>query len=208
MSIESRLRYRHWLNKSERWQTVRLLCLGWQKMICQGCGKEDVRNDVHHTRYRKRWNDTVFADLRVLCRKCHARIHELTTPEKYSKRQTALDEYHHAIWIIRFENRWEPEIPWNQELAFYKHLKKSRIELINKLRTRIAILTPKPAKRPKIPKCCLCQSVDFSQEITLPHQSKTCKICADCFSYFNKLNDKTTAGALFRYARTKMKKAA
>jgi hypothetical protein len=43
---------------------------------CEECGSADQLQS-HHIRYPKRWEDTVMADLKVLCRTCHRIEHGL-----------------------------------------------------------------------------------------------------------------------------------
>lgn len=103
MGIENKLNYKSWL-RSEKWHGERVQALGWQQMICQGCEKVSENNHAHHIIYPGDWNKTRFWMLRILCKKCHKKIHLRTSPNDYKKRKMAVTEYRRAINAIRKRN--------------------------------------------------------------------------------------------------------
>jgi hypothetical protein len=126
-SVEGKWQYRQWLKHSKEWETARLFALGFDKMKCQGCEKVDPSNDAHHILYPNRWQDTKKKHLRVLCRSCHEKIHQLTTPAVYKTLRTARDDFFSAINEIRKSNNLPPledsrhtiegEIKWKEALS-------------------------------------------------------------------------------------------
>ena len=116
MSIENKIRYRNWLRKSYRWDNLRLKMLIRFDSTCQGCGEKDYRNDIHHIFYPATWDETNRSHVKVLCRKCHKRIHELTTPGKYTRKQ-GRRAYNKAIWILREESGFKPQCALIHELT-------------------------------------------------------------------------------------------
>lgn len=77
MSVEGRYRYRYQFLKSEKWQTLKLICIARDEGKCVLCGKYNIANDAHHLFYRKRWDQTCVDDLITLCRECHDKVHLL-----------------------------------------------------------------------------------------------------------------------------------
>jgi hypothetical protein len=77
VSIESKHAYRFGFLKSEAWKDIRIeifLVLG---MKCHVCGVEDFSNDIHHFCYPRNLYNTKPFHVRVLCRRCHALVHEI-----------------------------------------------------------------------------------------------------------------------------------
>lgn len=77
MSIEAKHAYRFEFLRSERWKNLRLERLVRDGARCRICKKRDLSNDVHHIKYRTRWEETVIQDLRTLCRDHHDQVHKL-----------------------------------------------------------------------------------------------------------------------------------
>lgn len=77
--------YRNTYLKSEDWKQLRMTKLRLCKSRCSLCGISNPRNDVHHVKYRKLY-DVMLRDLRVVCRCCHDKIHELMA--RYPKMKT------------------------------------------------------------------------------------------------------------------------
>jgi hypothetical protein len=66
------------LLRDVRWQKLRLEALSAAEWKCQSCGGNDFLN-VHHRKYvdgRKPWEYSL-TELKVLCEKCHQKIHGL-----------------------------------------------------------------------------------------------------------------------------------
>jgi len=66
--------YRNTYLKSEHWASLRAEKLK-QNPACQKCGCAELP-DVHHLRYKQIF-DVTPSDLLTVCRKCHAKIHEV-----------------------------------------------------------------------------------------------------------------------------------
>lgn len=77
MSVEGKHAYRFGFLKSEKWKSLRLELLVKWKGKCAMCGKEAHDNDVHHTKYPERWENTSKSCVVVLCRGCHSTLHSL-----------------------------------------------------------------------------------------------------------------------------------
>lgn len=75
MSIAGKHAYRFGYLKSEQWDKVRVMVLMRDNGACQICGLVDIHNDVHHVHYPDNVWETQPADCKLLCRKCHQKIH-------------------------------------------------------------------------------------------------------------------------------------
>lgn len=58
---------------------------------CERCGGRRYLQ-AHHRFYREDWFQTELGDLEVLCRRCHAKHHGISGPEKRSKASRKLDD--------------------------------------------------------------------------------------------------------------------
>lgn len=76
--------YRDVYLKSDDWKSLRALALSHGGYACFACGKEEGL-DVHHLKYKKLY-DVKLRHLRVLCRPCHDKVHEIM--KKYPKLKT------------------------------------------------------------------------------------------------------------------------
>lgn len=74
--------YRNIYLKSPEWKSLRLQALLKYNFTCQICGIRKMTRDVHHLKYKRLFNVTK-NDLKVLCRACHNKTHELL--DKYPK---------------------------------------------------------------------------------------------------------------------------
>ncbi len=68
------IRHRDYL-KSKRWKEIRMSVLNRDCFICQDCGKN--AKDVHHTDYNYLGTDQEEEFCISLCRKCHAKRHNI-----------------------------------------------------------------------------------------------------------------------------------
>lgn len=59
------------------------------ELKCTGCRQGDRVLQVHHTLYRKRWEDTQLHDLKTLCVPCHQRVHAPKLQRPQPKIRTA-----------------------------------------------------------------------------------------------------------------------
>lgn len=75
-NVNARWYYRNVYLKSEHWSNLRLAKLAQVDAVCKICKHRDLGNDVHHIYYRSLY-DVQLADLRVLCRGCHRKIHSI-----------------------------------------------------------------------------------------------------------------------------------
>ena len=66
--------YRKIYLKSEHWKQLRAKKLA-RNSKCAICGSMEA-NDIHHIRYSELF-DVTTADLRLLCRSCHEKVHQL-----------------------------------------------------------------------------------------------------------------------------------
>ena len=71
-----KIQYRENYLKSDHWFTVKTTALTHYNCICAVCGYKNPDNDVHHVKYKKLY-DVEINDLRVLCRECHIKVHQL-----------------------------------------------------------------------------------------------------------------------------------
>ena len=60
---------------SKHWKTVRSVSLQNAGYKCQACSTKDTILDVHHNSYDRLGNEDP-SDLIVLCRSCHAKVHD------------------------------------------------------------------------------------------------------------------------------------
>jgi Zn ribbon nucleic-acid-binding protein len=60
---------------SKHWKKVRSIALNSAGYKCQACSNKDAILDVHHNSYDRLGNEDP-SDLIVLCRSCHAKVHE------------------------------------------------------------------------------------------------------------------------------------
>lgn len=60
---------------SKHWKKVRSIALNNAGYKCQACSNKDAILDVHHNSYERLGNEDP-TDLIVLCRSCHARVHD------------------------------------------------------------------------------------------------------------------------------------
>ena len=79
-AYEKRKRQKHYehLLKDERWKLFRLRVMSERGCSCEYCGSTETIQ-IHHTKYvkgRLPWEYDI-NDMRVLCKKCHQRIHHL-----------------------------------------------------------------------------------------------------------------------------------
>ena len=61
--------------KSPHWTELRQSVLIRDKSLCQNCGRPG--NIAHHRFYRRRFEDSMAADLVTLCEKCHESVHHI-----------------------------------------------------------------------------------------------------------------------------------
>ncbi len=61
--------------KSDHWKEIRELMIERANNKCGECGRITRRLEVHHVTY-DRLGEELFMDLRVLCRVCHANLHD------------------------------------------------------------------------------------------------------------------------------------
>lgn len=188
MGIEAKVAYRSWLRGSFQWETVRLMALSIAKMRCFVCGKESLSNNAHHLRYREKWDDTKFYDLKILCEQCHCEIHKLTTPALYKTRPEAERAFHEAVKLLRERNAPLQPLPLPKpppELT-------KRQKLVRELRDGYCTL-------------CFC---DPQGTATIAWKEFTFFPCDDCLRVFDTIptDESGHLGHLFCYARKKMKK--
>ena len=79
-AYEKRKRQKHYehLLKDERWKLFRLRVMSERGCSCEYCGSTETIQ-IHHTKYvkgRLPWEYDI-KDMRVVCKKCHQRIHHL-----------------------------------------------------------------------------------------------------------------------------------
>lgn len=79
-AYEKRKRQKHYehLLKDERWKLFRLRVMSERGCSCECCGGTDILQ-IHHTFYimgKMPWEYDI-KDMRVLCKKCHQRIHNI-----------------------------------------------------------------------------------------------------------------------------------
>jgi len=73
--------------RSDKWHQIRERVFKERTYLCEGCGSLS-RLQVHHSVYSKRVLDGESLNgLRVVCHKCHERIHNLKNKSKMSLRQ-------------------------------------------------------------------------------------------------------------------------
>jgi hypothetical protein len=68
--------YRDVYLRSEDWKNLRLAKIAHKGSKCSLCWSVQTSPDVHHVNYRN-LHDVGLKDLRVLCRTCHDKVHEL-----------------------------------------------------------------------------------------------------------------------------------
>lgn len=95
-SIDRKLWYRNTYLKSSKWDSIRLEKLVEQDGICSVCESQAWNNDVHHISYA-RFDKPNSGDLRVLCRKCHSRVHEIMD-EMPALKETLKEKSPGKIW--------------------------------------------------------------------------------------------------------------
>jgi len=95
--------YRNTYLKSEDWKALRAAKIAHVIGRCNLCGLRSESNDVHHVKYRRLY-DVKLTDLRVLCRGCHDRVHELL--DKYPKLKK-LKSYEQWVAVRLHFNRVE-----------------------------------------------------------------------------------------------------
>lgn len=102
--------YRAYL-KTEHWAALRQQAIDRDGTQCVQCGSSKNIN-VHHIRYRQTFWDTLLEDLKVLCRKCHAKEHGIRTvpwmifrdDERFSRVIFRVDQLRHDVmdgWVLR-----------------------------------------------------------------------------------------------------------
>ena len=73
------MNYKNYL-KTEHWKEIRLKFKSKTWNRCYICRNKDDILDVHHKRYQRGGKSILFeekhTDLRLLCRKCHTKIHK------------------------------------------------------------------------------------------------------------------------------------
>lgn len=68
--------YRKTYLRSDHWEDLRLKKLSQKDAKCCICRCRSLSNDVHHVDYKGLW-DVKTRHLRVLCRSCHAEVHQV-----------------------------------------------------------------------------------------------------------------------------------
>lgn len=84
MSVSGKHAYRFGFLKSEQWQDIRIACFVAIGTECHICHVDSLSNDVHHVVYPKDLSRTKPHHVRVMCRRCHAMIHEEMTQLPYT----------------------------------------------------------------------------------------------------------------------------
>lgn len=84
--------YRNTYLKSEDWKSLRACKIAHVLGRCNLCGLKSDSNDVHHLKYHRLY-DVSLTDLRVLCRKCHDRVHDLLGKYPKLKRLKRYDQW-------------------------------------------------------------------------------------------------------------------
>lgn len=99
--------------RSDHWIELRSLALDRDKKKCVLCGSID-NLEVHHKRYRDRFEDSVLGDLITLCHNCHTDIHlgRKKIPKKQVKtkksKKRAAREKRNREWMNQYlKTRWK-----------------------------------------------------------------------------------------------------
>lgn len=172
MGFEAKLNYRHWLKTSFEWETVRMLALIKADYHCFICRTRNESNDVHHLIYRTDgWKRTQQHDVRVLCRECHKRIHELVpmqsapSPQLHKKH---MKPFWNAVYLIKKERGL---LPTNKQTQPQPITSPRRLRLL---------------QNPDL--CRVCVADKWSSEVSfiVKDIEKRLRLCAACESLYVK----------------------
>lgn len=81
--------YRNVYLRSDDWKNLRAAKIHKEGALCKVCKRKSTSNDVHHLDYKNLY-DVTLADLVVVCRPCHDKIHELLDKYPRMKRMKRL----------------------------------------------------------------------------------------------------------------------
>ena len=112
--------------RSAQWKQMRKALFTMRGELCEGCGYGSATLQIHHLTYERLGNER-FADLKILCRRCHAeadfdRAAEVEEKRKERQIEFELENLNKAFytWCIKrgsdptmgYDRDWEAFTDW------------------------------------------------------------------------------------------------